>query len=578
MTWFATQRDDDQLEGSLGKAVEAVCSETVSQDVIERVQTNALQLEHETTQSHMQRGHRKNVMSTRRVLMLATGVALLLGVILLWTSPSRSLLAEVVQAAQQQTWVHFDGRGPNGVVVKSWYSPKHRIFATRQGDEVMFVDIAKKTVEACSAGNGESQLLTRLPLSPEQAKQFSSSEQMLVAMFFGNPLTAFDGSEQELLSHTSKNIREGERQLIEYRFTTKQPDVDEQTVTVLRIDSESHLPLRLEVTFGNELVLSCKISFPEQGPRSIYAMGVPPDIEVVDQTPSHDLEKIFAAWKTGRTEFDDYRAVVVESTSADHRSRGRMVYLVRNTKDKWRVDQLRMPMWHGESPRLDEVPDGVDPHSWWLERGTEWEAIPKSVSDGSIEVRVKPVFVEPHQEDPKNPRYRWISSFEAHRGRAFNTSDSDPRPNDRRVMPEFQVYPSLRGEGVWGFQNLIRPDLLDGPRGTVLIESIDQSPPQAQGKSLGARYWADPTRGYAVKQMQWLTTGESPDPMQGRIEMQNLTLSPSGFWYPVVVREFQNSMSMETGERSDTFLRFYVDFEVDLPDELFDVQQWGPIK
>ncbi len=60
--------------------------------------------------------------------------------------------------------------------------------------------------------------------------------------------------------------------------------------------------------------------------------------------------------------------------------------------------------------------------------------------------------------------------------------------------------------------------------------------------------------------------------------MREFSLSPSGLWYSGVVREVQNSVNLDDETSSDTYLRYYVDFEAKIPDELFDVHKWGQIK
>ncbi len=60
--------------------------------------------------------------------------------------------------------------------------------------------------------------------------------------------------------------------------------------------------------------------------------------------------------------------------------------------------------------------------------------------------------------------------------------------------------------------------------------------------------------------------------------MLELGVSPSGLSYPVVVRQVENVVPLGTGGKSDTYLRFYVDFDAEVPDELFEVSKWGPIK
>lgn len=59
--------------------------------------------------------------------------------------------------------------------------------------------------------------------------------------------------------------------------------------------------------------------------------------------------------------------------------------------------------------------------------------------------------------------------------------------------------------------------------------------------------------------------------------MQQLALSPNGLWYPVVVRHVKNVHNND-GNVSDSYSRYYLDFEADIPDTMFDVNEWGPIE
>jgi hypothetical protein len=408
---------------------------------------------------------------------------------------------------------------------------------------------------------------------------FASQERALEMLFFGDPSKAFQGQRQELVRHAQKTVREGEKNFVEHHFVTKVVGNEQPMETVLRIDSDSKLPVSWESKIGKTLVFACKVDFPVRGPQTIYAMGVPQDAQVLDQTPSDDLKQILAAWNAGRTRFDSYRAVVVESSSADHRASGRDVYQVWRKGLKWRVDQLRMPPRLGPGPFADEVPAGVDPTAWWLQRGATWEPIPRTVSDGAVEIRLEPIYAEPRQPDPNNPRYGLIKHLQPHRTSAFSIAAGDPRPAyDDRIMPEFHAYPFLHGLENWGYQTTVHPHPASGPEGTMLIESLRKNPPKASGRIRGARYWADPARNHLVKQVQWLKTGEPENTSKGVVEMGELALSPSGLWYPRLVREVQNSVNLDDGTTGDTYLRFYVDFEAEIPDDLFDVQLWGPTK
>lgn len=573
-------RDEYHLDSPLKEAVDAVCAEPVPNELVFRVQERAKQLASASDSPRVLSPKARDSWASgpQRYLLTAVSASVLLMIVVLWSQASRSVLADVVEAAAQQEWIRFRGVvGPGRTDYESWYSPSRGIVAIRQGNERTFLSADRKVNEFYAEPGSGRPTLTRLPMPVKWQKMLASMNRFTEALLVGNPLQAFDGQQRELVRHEQTTIREGRVELVEHTLTQMSGEGD-PSITVLRVDAESRLPVSLNVTVGTERLLDCTIDFPEQGPGSIYAMGVPPDVTIVDQTPGDDLQEIVEDWTTGRTQFDDYRAVVVQSSSPDHRARGMMVTQVWRKGRKWRVEQLRMPPQDGDSRRTDEVPEGVDPHDWWLRRGTVWETLPRSVSDGTTEILVRPVPAEPRQEDPDNSRYLLVESLKAKQGRAFQTSESDPRPDDIHVMPEFYTYPFLFGSGVPGFDITLLPDSPEGPPGTRLIESLDLNPSELVGRIKGARYWVDTRHGNAVTQIQWLKTGTDSDSKQGTVQLQSPALTPRGFWYPQIVREFQNSVSLDTGERSDTYHRFYVDFDVEIPDKLFDVHQWGTIQ
>jgi hypothetical protein len=373
-------------------------------------------------------------------------------------------------------------------------------------------------------------------------------------------------------------VRDGDETLIEHRFTTRAGADDRQMVTVLRVDPQTGLPVSWKSMIGQTLVFSCHVDYPDQGPQTIYAMNVPQDVEVVDQTPSEDLERILTAWKAGRTRFDSYRAVVVQSHTPDHHASGHAVYQVWRKGLKWRVEQLRMPPRLSSGPFEDEVPADAEPKSWWLSRGDRWKAVPKTVSDGTVEIRLRVIWPDPRRPDPENPRYGLIKSLEPHRTNTFMGPTTDPRPQDVWVMPEFQAYPFLFGRNGFGYRRSVDAYPTVGPEGTVLLESHKVNPPKRANRLRGARYWADPVRNYVVRQVQWLSTSQPDELPNGVVEMEELALSPSGLWYPAVVRVVQNSLNLDDGTVRDTYYRYYVDFAAEIPDEQFDVHKWGPIK
>lgn len=583
MTNANTLNNEEHLESPLREAVEAVCAEQVPDEVLQRAIVRALNIPTGSVAPPPNELSKRRGRSVRRHwLGLAAGAAAVLMVAVIWHLGNRSVLADVVEAVSKKTWLHAQGQGPNGIAIEMWYSPKHGIIAMQQGtaatQETLFVNLRQNSLEFCKKDVAGIRLLSRLPIDKEQQKQFSSGESTLNSLFFGRPLQGAAAEELEITGHTEQTIHDGDDIFIEHRFTTRVAGNEQPTETVLRVDPKTELPVSWESTIGKTQVFSCRVDYPATGPQTIYALGIPRDVEILDQTPSPDQERILAALKTGRTGFDSYRAVVVESNSADHHANGSQVYQVWRQGLKWRVEQLRQPVRLGPGPHADEVPEGEEPRSWWLERGYEWAKMPQSVSDGTQEIRLESIRVQPRQPDPSNRRYILIASYKPVATNTFRPRTTDPQPRDYRIMPEFHAYPFLFGAGIWGFQINVDAHPTEGPPRTVLVDSRKKSPSKLPGRIRGARYWVDPSRGYVIQQTQWLKTGQTDQSRGGRVEMEELAVSPSGLWYPGVVRELQNSVNLDDGTTNDTFLRFYVDFDAKIPDELFDVHSWGPIE
>lgn len=120
---------------------------------------------------------------------------------------------------------------------------------------------------------------------------------------------------------------------------------------------------------------------------------------------------------------------------------------------------------------------------------------------------------------------------------------------------------------------IIETERGDGPEGTVLLRvatsgrSDSASPPKENEKRAmpgGWRFWIDPTREHLV--MRWDMLGTSHI-------VESVAQSPKGHWYPTRVRRTSSQPDVE-----DDITEFYVDFDVDLPDALFDVEKPLPIE
>ena len=122
----------------------------------------------------------------------------------------------------------------------------------------------------------------------------------------------------------------------------------------------------------------------------------------------------------------------------------------------------------------------------------------------------------------------------------------------------------------------------EGPAGTILlrVRRVGQEPPRvknAAGKLLppvpdAYRYWVDPARGHAI--VRWaMIGGARPD----TTIIDRMARSPSGVWYATRIRR-KDAIRHSDGTTSDQVHDIHVDFNVDLPDSLFEPPSPGRIR
>ena len=143
-------------------------------------------------------------------------------------------------------------------------------------------------------------------------------------------------------------------------------------------------------------------------------------------------------------------------------------------------------------------------------------------------------------------------------------------PSFHTLTPEYAGRPPL-GLPNQHIEAIVEPDPGDGPEGTVLLRvrhkshGNSSSNPDASRRPVspgGRLYWIDPAREYLV--MRWDMQGSS-------YIVEAVAQSPKGHWYPTRIRRTSSDPSVV-----DTFTDFYVEFDVEIPDALFDVKQSMP--
>ena len=215
------------------------------------------------------------------------------------------------------------------------------------------------------------------------------------------------------------------------------------------------------------------------------------------------------------------------------------------------------------SPSLAVEPaDDVDRARWLKKRVAECRFYPTRICiDGTDHYfkhrRVKAQDDTPHME---------VASVESHES---NLMPGQWLPAFWSLTPDFAARPPL-GVPNQHMEAVADMDPADGPAGTVLLRvrrsgRVDSAPnADKRPQPDEFRFWIDPAREHLV--MRYDMVGHSS------YIVESVAQSPTGHWYPTRVRR-----SSAGKDRKDQIVEFYMDFEVNLPDSLFDVSEPLPV-
>jgi hypothetical protein len=309
------------------------------------------------------------------------------------------------------------------------------------------------------------------------------------------------------------------------------------------------------------------LDYPASGPNSIHALGVPRDAPLVDNVPRGDLQRVLRGRAIGRTRFDDYRGLVIwgSPTPVPRGDSGlESPYQVWRRGLQWRIEPI-------QRKRLDAMPADVDPATWWNQQLAGSRLILERFSTGTEYFKLTPVPSQPLEPDPDFPRHLKITGFAKHVRSLGGSSDPLGRQCELE-LPECVGYPTLLGEHNASYTMTLNTHPADGPPGCVLVES--QGKTSGRGPTIGERVWLDPTRGYMVLRKEELV-GETAEDREAStaMEVMDVAQSPSGRWYPTRLRVIGGRRSRETGETEDSYVNYYLDFNAEFPDDLFEAPQ-----
>lgn len=496
----------------------------------------------------------------------------------------RTSFAETAAAVLQQPWVHVQMTCAGQPRIEQWLSPGHDINASKRADDIRYedhrlqvfytYDTQEKVVYRAPivwrsrAGDYEA-MATALRVLLQQERP---PDQPLANLGF----LGLEGNEIKVLEQSVHKVTEDGRGWLDYRLKVRDPKSAQPIAMWFRVDPLTKLPhfSRIDGTWeGKPASVESRFDYPEKGPIDIYDLGVPRTAKLVDRVPTDDIQRILATLRAGRERMDNYRALFVK------RSEGiNYMWWVEPPEIMYRKGNKFRRDFGWDNPQTRGVikrpAEGEDLGKWWRERSTHYSYFPECVVKGSSTFRsnfksVKDPDGSPHQEIES------VSSWEV------NNDPGEMYPPESSMRPEFACRPPL-GIGDPHQEPLLDLHPAEGPPGCILLtvrHTSAQGRVNEKGIGLpdGQHYWLDPKRDYIV--MRSDSSMRGPNGKQNVFEsdtVEETARSPQGVWYATRIRRHFPQQEGKP-KMNDEIYSLYVDFNVNLPDSLFEPPKPGRI-
>jgi hypothetical protein len=500
---------------------------------------------------------------------MAAAAAILLAATLLYlaTRP-QSAWADMARSMLTQDWIHVVERSPADEPLELWLSPRHQIKAVRIGRRVQLFDHRLKIAYSYEpAENTLYKMPDDDPRTPDDLELFVDAIPNLLragSYTSNDDKLAFLGSERDgakVVSEKLETARDGQKSWSELTLTVQHPQLAEPVQMIVRADPITQLPHSWAIqgqVNGKRMAREVTFEYPSTGPTDAYALGVPDQAIFVDRVPADDVARLVDAIAAARQRFDNYHAIVVESAASNQWYEGSPVQIWRKGT-RWRME---FSVVHPIDPSI--VPSDHDEFGWWRARVASVRSYPVQLCDGDSEYSVRGHFIE--AENPLDRRFE----IESMKRQPIIGSKSDATPSIWSRMPEFLSHPPL-GIPRTDLEPTVDLNPTDGPPSTVLLRTRRTFVTRGNEQSGLAdfhRYWIDRARSHVV--LRWETSG--PADASATYVTEDLAQSPQGHWFPTVVR-LKNAIRNEDGTTEDSLLRFYVDFDTEIPDKMFVVDR-----
>ncbi|MEM7453148.1 MAG: hypothetical protein AAF456_02225 [Planctomycetota bacterium] len=449
---------------------------------------------------------------------------------------------QIADAIAGVEWIRVVESDGNRTVCESWYSASKGISAFKSSETIEFRDhlvgecltYSHDSDELCRTNEFGFESRNHFANLISQLQESRQSQEELICQF----LTSVTG---DLKVEGQRVVQAGDH--VEHEIDAV---LDGRPIQIrIIVELESRLPQSCEISrvIDGSLSIFRKLEFdyPDSGPADVFELGVPIDATLVDRVAT-DEERALLASVRSFARFDDYRAISVRYDPDDPAwwVNASVEILYRKGK-RWRRSHMFVGFSEqaadGEGWIVHEGPaEGIDMAKWWSAQ------IERSVgADGSPE--------DGQAMNLRIGRQEWSV-----RGNVFTEAPFETDvPSFWDLLPDFKARPPMGGSGRQ-FQGQVVEDSEAGPRGTTMFELT----PQGAGPENSSRFWVDPDQGYLVVRSE-LGSNFSTIVEEAR-------QSPAGVWYPA--RTLRLSTTPDGNVRKEV-TEFYVDFEAEIPDDLF---------
>jgi hypothetical protein len=364
----------------------------------------------------------------------------------------------------------------------------------------------------------------------------------------------------ELIGQTRREVEEGGKKWLEIELSLRVAGGSRGGPLPMRIrvDPETKLPTSLVMQAEDGKWYTASIDYPDRGPADIYDLGVPRTAKTVDRTPTDDVGRVLEALKAGRAEFDDYCAFVIEDRVLPTYYLPRITaYRVWRKGRKWRIEQMR-------PDRQDWAPPADADAAWWKEHQGDHPFVPRIISDGKeywdyyLAAEWKPGMPAP----PIGP------------GQTVGPNQLSGPVEDPVVIPWWcqDLLPEQTGHPTAGLylpdqdrEFLVETRPGEGPPDTILLRGRDTNP-LVKHAADHFRLWIDPRANHLAMRTELRVHDAADITKVAFIDthiIESVARSPKGHAYPTRTRLISHNGQHEVA------LRFSMDFEAPIPDELF---------